>query len=106
MQPVEREQLKSDFLDYLYAKSGRTSGLYTGLWDEHCRTMGELTRLHWLRSFARANRLTTPPTPYPLTPGLSAFTRPLHKAARPPLPSFYKSTGILTYPSRSLCVTC
>ena len=68
MQPFELEQLKSDFLDYLYAKSGRTSGLYTGLWAEHCRTMGEQTRLHWLRSFARANWLTAPPTPYPLNP--------------------------------------
>jgi hypothetical protein len=60
MQPFELEQLKSDFLDYLYAKSGRTNGLYTGLWAEHCRTMGERTRIRWLRSFARGAWLTTP----------------------------------------------
>ena len=47
MQPFELEQLKSDFLDYLYAKSGRTNGLYTGLWAEHCRTAGERARLLW-----------------------------------------------------------
>lgn len=47
MQPFELEQLKSDFLDHLYAQSGRTNGLYTGLWVEHCRTSGERERLLW-----------------------------------------------------------
>ena len=68
MHSAQLEQLKSDFLEYLYAKSGRTNGLYTGLWAEHCRTMGERTRIHWLRSFSRATWLTTPVTSYRLNP--------------------------------------
>ena len=47
MHSAQLEQLKSDFLDYLYAQSGRTSGLYTGLWAEHCRTTGERERVLW-----------------------------------------------------------
>jgi len=47
MIPAQLEQLKSDYLDHLYAQSGRTSGLYTGLWAEHCRTTGERERLAW-----------------------------------------------------------
>lgn len=30
----ENEQAKADFIEYLYRRSGRTSGLYTGLWEE------------------------------------------------------------------------
>lgn len=30
------EQRKADFLDVLYDYSGRTNGLYTGLWQEFC----------------------------------------------------------------------
>jgi hypothetical protein len=47
MHSAQLEQLKSDYLDHLYAQSGRTSGLYTGLWAEHCRTAGERERLIW-----------------------------------------------------------
>ena len=47
MIPAQLEQLKSDFLDYLYAQSGRSTGLYTGLWAEHCRIAGERERLIW-----------------------------------------------------------
>lgn len=47
MHSAELEQLKSDFLDHLYAQSKRTSGLYTGLWAEHCRNAGEQQRLTW-----------------------------------------------------------
>ena len=52
MHSAQLEQLKSDYLDYLYAQSGRINGLYTGLWAEHCRTTGERERLAWI----------TPPT--------------------------------------------
>ena len=52
MIPAQLEQLKSDYLDHLYAQSGRTTGLYTGLWAEHCRATGEQQRLTW----------TAPPT--------------------------------------------
>ena len=52
MHSAKFEQLKSDFLDHLYAQSGRTSGLYTGLWAKHCRNAGEQQRLIW----------TAPPT--------------------------------------------
>lgn len=47
MIPAELEQLKSDYLDYLYEKSGRTTGIYTGLWEQHCRACGEQMRLAW-----------------------------------------------------------
>ena len=44
---TNEEQRKADFMDHMYACSGRTNGLYTGLWQEfcikeagpHCRTM-------------------------------------------------------------------
>lgn len=29
------EQLRADFLDYLYDKYGRTNGCYTGLWKQY-----------------------------------------------------------------------
>lgn len=47
------EQLKAEFLDFLYEQSGRTSGLYTGLWREHCLRAGEEARNAWieLRNF-------------------------------------------------------
>ena len=47
MHSAQFEQLKSGFLDSLYAQSGRTSGLYTGLWAVHCRTTGERERVLW-----------------------------------------------------------
>lgn len=28
------------FMDYLYNSSGRTSSIYTGLWDEFCEASG------------------------------------------------------------------
>lgn len=28
------QQLRAEFMEALYAASGRTNGLYTGLWDE------------------------------------------------------------------------
>jgi hypothetical protein len=43
----EAEQLKADFLDWLYVQSGRTDGLYTGLWQEHCVRSGLEARQAW-----------------------------------------------------------
>lgn len=43
----KREQCKADFLEWLYQQSGRTNGLYTGLWEEHCRRAGEEARSAW-----------------------------------------------------------
>lgn len=30
------EQKKADFMEHMYQCSGRTNGLYTGLWQEFC----------------------------------------------------------------------
>lgn len=39
------EQKKAEFLDVLYDYSGRTNGLYTGLWQEFCiKEAGPLVR--------------------------------------------------------------
>lgn len=47
------EQMKSDYMDYLYDTSGRADrkhpmhGLYTGLWDEHKTECAEAARFAW-----------------------------------------------------------
>lgn len=33
---VVAEQKKADFLEHMYKCSGRTNGLYTGLWEHFC----------------------------------------------------------------------
>jgi len=33
------DQQRADMMDALYARSGRTNGLYTGLWEEFCRDL-------------------------------------------------------------------
>jgi hypothetical protein len=33
---VVEEQRKADFMEHMYKCSGRTNGLYTGLWEEFC----------------------------------------------------------------------
>lgn len=37
---AEQENRKALFTDFLYQRSGRTNGLFTGLWDEWCREAG------------------------------------------------------------------
>ncbi len=37
----EQENRKALFTDFLYQRSGRTNGLFTGLWEEWCRESGE-----------------------------------------------------------------
>lgn len=36
MNSRQLDQQRADFMDSLYAKSGRTCGTYTGLWEEFC----------------------------------------------------------------------
>ena len=33
---VLEEQRKADFMEHMYKCSGRTNGLYTGLWQDFC----------------------------------------------------------------------
>jgi len=37
---TREEQLRADFLDFLYDKYGRTDGLYTGLWQQYLSDVG------------------------------------------------------------------
>lgn len=37
--PFELDQRRADLIEYLYQVSGRTNGLYTGLWDDFCRDL-------------------------------------------------------------------
>jgi len=41
---TEQENRKALFIDFLYQRSGRTNGLFTGLWEEWCRESGEKLR--------------------------------------------------------------
>ena len=35
---AEQENRKALFIDFLYQRSGRTNGLFTGLWENFCMT--------------------------------------------------------------------
>ena len=37
MNRVRLDQQRAGMMEVLYASSGRTNGLYTGLWEEFCR---------------------------------------------------------------------
>ncbi len=37
MKEHQLDQQRADMMDALYERSGRTNGLYTGLWEEFCR---------------------------------------------------------------------
>ena len=41
---AEQENRKALFIDFLYQRSGRTNGLFTGLWEEWCRESSEKMR--------------------------------------------------------------
>ena len=41
---AEQENRKALFTEFLYQRSGRTNGLFTGLWDEWCRECGAQAR--------------------------------------------------------------
>jgi hypothetical protein len=40
MKPHQLDQQRAIMMDALYAKSGRTCGTYTGLWQEFCQDLG------------------------------------------------------------------
>ena len=47
MKPIEAvklDQLRADVMDELYERSGRTNGLYTGLWQDFCLELGAIAR--------------------------------------------------------------
>ena len=35
---AKKEQQKAEFMEHIYRCSGRTNGLYTGLWEDFCIT--------------------------------------------------------------------
>ena len=39
IEAVKLDQMRADMMDALYERSGRTNGLYTGLWEEFCRDL-------------------------------------------------------------------
>lgn len=41
---VKEEQNRADFIDFLYWLYGRTDGLYTGLWQQFCTDIADVTR--------------------------------------------------------------
>jgi len=41
---THEEQLRADFLDYLYDKYNCTDGLYTGLWQRYLNDIGMQVR--------------------------------------------------------------
>lgn len=46
----EEQQLRSEFMDHLYKCSGRTNGLYTGLWAEFAHEAGRAIRNEWSKA--------------------------------------------------------
>ena len=49
MKPIEAVQLdqrRADVMEALYIRSGRTNGLYRGLWQEYCLELGSKLRDH------------------------------------------------------------
>ena len=47
MKPIEAvklNQLRADLMEELYARSGRTNGVYTGLWQDFCLELGAIAR--------------------------------------------------------------
>ena len=47
MKPIEAvklDQRRADVIDALYLQSGRTNGLYCGLWQEYCLELGAKMR--------------------------------------------------------------
>ena len=43
---AKTEQQKADFMEHMYKCSGRTNGLFTGLWEQFClKAIEEFVRL-------------------------------------------------------------
>lgn len=41
---IDLDQQRADLIEHLYAVSGRTNGLYTGLWDDFCHDLVSMMR--------------------------------------------------------------
>lgn len=45
---LKEQQLRADFMNHMYECSGRTNGLFTGLWQEFClKEAGPYCRNMW-----------------------------------------------------------
>lgn len=44
---IEQDRMRAAHMEMLYHASGRTNGIYTGLWDEYKKQAAELARLYW-----------------------------------------------------------
>ena len=44
---VEHDRMRAAHMEMLYQLSGRTNGLYTGLWDEYKEKAASLARELW-----------------------------------------------------------
>lgn len=47
MTDIEMDRMRAAHMEQLYFLSGRTNGLYTGLWEEYKQQAAELARLLW-----------------------------------------------------------
>ena len=43
---VKLDQRRADVIEALYIRSGRTNGLYCGLWQDYCLELGAKLRDH------------------------------------------------------------
>ena len=44
MRTVDLDQRRTEFMEELYQRSGRTNGLFTGLWQEYAHKIAEKVR--------------------------------------------------------------
>ena len=50
---VQEQQARADYMDALYEDSGRTNGLYTGLYSERMQQLMTIDRIERLHCAAR-----------------------------------------------------
>jgi hypothetical protein len=51
---AKEQQLRADYMQQLYEASGRTNGLFTGLWHEHAFALATAARYQWGAQHAAA----------------------------------------------------
>jgi hypothetical protein len=44
---AKEQQLRAEYMQHLYEASGRTNGLFTGLWHEHAFALATAARHQW-----------------------------------------------------------
>ena len=44
---IDEDRMRAAHIEMLYHASGRTNGIYTGLWDEYKQQAAELARQVW-----------------------------------------------------------